>query len=211
MKRRETLIAAGVGALAVLLMLVGLIRPKASAVTAKQKEVEQAVGQQRTLELRLQQLQAAAKDAPKDRKKLAALRSKVPPTADLPGLIRLLNKAADQSDVSFMTIAPGQPAPSTDGQISVIPIQITVSGQFFSVDQYLYELETLSRLSSVQSVNVTGGTDQTSSTLSANITANFFTTDLSAGPGSNPAPGGSVGSQPATPTPTPTSTPPLGG
>ena len=195
MNKKPALIAALIGAVLSVVLVVGLITPKAGQVRAKQKDIEAAQQQQASLQAQLEQLQAAAKDAPKDRKKLSVLKSQIPPTADLPGLIRLLNTTADRSGVDFQTIAPGQP--STSGTYSVIPVQVTVVGGFFAVDQYLYLLETLPRVAKVTSVAIAPGPNGAPQ-LSMNITADFFTTDTSAGPGSVPG-----GTQPVAPAPSP--------
>jgi Tfp pilus assembly protein PilO len=199
--KKPALIAALIGAVVSVVLVVALITPKAGQVRAKQKEIVTAQQEQASLQAELEQLQAAAKDAPKDRKRLAVLKSQIPPTADLPGLIRLLNTSADRSGVDFQTIAPGQP--SASGTFSVIPVQVTVVGGFFAVDQYLYLLETLPRVSKVISVALAPGPNGAPQ-LSMNITADFFTTDVSAGPGS--VPGGTQPVAPA-PSPVPTTTP----
>jgi Tfp pilus assembly protein PilO len=186
MNKNPALIAALVGVGLVVIMMLGLIAPKASQVKAKQKDIDEAVQKQSTLALQLSQLQAAAKDAPKDRKRLAKLESQIPPEADLPGLIRLLNNTADKSAVDFAAFAPG--SPSGSGSITVIPIQVTIKGTFFAVDQYLYLLENLQRVSKVTNLTVTPS-DQTISPpqLQIQLTANFYTTAPSAGPGAVPA------------------------
>jgi Tfp pilus assembly protein PilO len=208
MKRKETLIVGAVGVVLAILMVLVLIKPKANAVHAKQAEVVTAQAQQESLLTTLAQLKADQKDAPADRKLLAGLRAKIPPTADLPGLIRLLNKAADQANVDFLTITPGTPTTSQDGQVSIIPVQLMVTGGFFSIDQYLFQLESLPRISTVANVSLNGGTSGTQ--LQASLTVNFYTTDLSAGPGSNPAPGSTIGSS-ASPTPSANPSPSTGG
>ena len=201
MNKKPALIAALVGAVLSVVLVVALITPKAGQVRAKQKEITSAQQDQASLQAQLEQLQAAAKDAPKDRKRLSVLKSQIPPTADLPGLIRLLNTSADRAGVDFQTIAPGQP--SASGTFSVIPVQVTVVGGFFSVDQYLYLLETLPRVSKVTAVAIAPGPNGLPQ-LTVNLTANFYTTDASAGPGS--IPGGTQLVAPA-PTPAPTTTP----
>jgi len=105
--------------------------------------------------------------------------------------------------VDFASIAPA--APTASGEISVIPIQITIKGSFFALDHYLYILENLTRVSKVSDVSVTP-IDQTISPpqLQIVLTANFFTSDTSAGPGS--VPGGAVEQIPAVPTPAPSPT-----
>jgi Tfp pilus assembly protein PilO len=203
MNKKPALIAALVGVGLVFVMMLGLITPKAAQVKAKEKDITAAVQQQSLLALQLSQLQAAAKDAPKDRKRLAKLESQIPPEADLPGLIRLLNTTTDKSAVDFAALAPGSPTPL--GAITVIPIQITIKGTFFAVDQYLYLLENLQRVSSVTNLTVTP-LDQTVSPpqLQVALTANFYTTDPSAGPGAVPDTTQQVPAIAPTPTPSPT-------
>jgi Tfp pilus assembly protein PilO len=203
MNKKPALISALVGVVVVIVMLLGLITPKASQVKAKQKDITDAVQKQSLLALQLSQLQAAAKDAPKDRKRLAKLESQIPPEADLPGLIRLLNNTTDKSAVEFASLAPGSPSPS--GAVTVIPIQITIKGTFFAVDQYLYLLENLQRVSSVTNLTVTP-IDQSVSPpqLQVALTANFFTTDPSAGPGALPDAAQQAPAVAPTPAPSPT-------
>jgi len=181
--KRGPLIAAVVSAGVIILMIGVLILPKASQVRSKQREVDQAEQQESILTLQLQQLQAAAKDAPQDRKKLAGLQAAIPSTADLPGLIRLLNTAAAQTDVDFLAVSPGSPTSSADGKTSVIPTQITVVGEFFAVDQYLFQLETLPRAAKVNSVQLS---PQGWPKIQVALSVDFYTTDTSAGPGSIP-------------------------
>lgn len=181
--KRGPLIAALVSAAVIILMVAVLILPRASQVRAKQREVTASETRGSVLRLQLEQIQAYAKEAPKNRRELAKLQSAIPPTADLPGLLRLLNSAAAQAGVDFMTVAPGQPATSPDGKTSIISTQITVVGGFFAVDQYLFRLETLPRAARVNTIQVS---PQGWPKLSVSLNVEFFTTDVSAGPGSIP-------------------------
>ncbi len=202
MNRKPAIIAGLVGLVLILGMVVGLISPKASQVRKKQKEVQTAQQQEGALRTQLEQLQAAAKEAPKDRRRLAVLQRQIPATADLPGILRLLNNTADRSGVDFMTVSPSTPAAAEP--ISVIPVQITIQGGFFAVDQYLYLLEHLPRVAKVSTLTLgAGGTGLPS--LNVTLTANFFTTDTSAGPGS--VPGGQQGAASTTASPIPSPTP----
>jgi Tfp pilus assembly protein PilO len=183
--KRGPLIAALASVGVIILIVAVLILPKAGQVRSKQREVAEAKQQQSTLQLQVQQLQAAAKDAPKDRKTLAKLQAAIPPTTDLPGLIRLLNSAAGESGVDFMSVSPSQPVASPSGNLSVIGAQITVLGGFFAVDQYLFRLESLPRAAKVTSIQVGPGPDQWPQ-LQVALTVEFYTTDTNAGPGSVP-------------------------
>jgi Tfp pilus assembly protein PilO len=199
MSRRGPIVAAALGVVMVVLLGVGLILPKMGQVKDAKAAVATAQGETQTLQVQLASLEALAKQAIKIRAQLAKLNQQVPLTADLPGLIRDLNAAADKSAVDFLSVSPGTPTPSTDPQVSMIPLQVTVNGGFFSAEEFLYQLETLPRTAKISTVAITtvtstdaalGGTTstipRTAPTISLVITATFFTDDLSSGPGSTP-------------------------
>ncbi len=235
MRQRGPLVAAIAGAVIALLIVVGLILPRSKQVSDAHTKLAAAQQQQGMLQAKLAELKDTATRAGKYRRQLQLLEAGVPPTVDLPGLIRLLNDTADRSAVDFMSIAPGQPQLASAGAVpvsapaptpsstlapppaapvvaagslgvSLIPIQITVDGSYFAIDEYLYKLETLPRLSNVLTVGLQvgpGGYPQ----LELAITANFFTSDTSAGPGSVPGAQGSGTAPPAGTIPAPTSSP----
>jgi len=211
--RRGPLIAVAIGLGLVVLMVAALILPKASQVRSRQKQVLQAKQDEQTLRVQLQELKADAKQAGAEHKALAKLNREVPPTADLPGIIRLVNMVADQSNVDFMVIAPGQPAAASGSQASVIPTQITLIGHYFAIDQFLFRLEGLARASKVVSLQIGPGPQATTDPgqIQVLLSAQFYTTDMNAGPGSIPGStqgatgSGSAGATPitsASPSPT---------
>ena len=132
--RRGPIIAAAVSVLVALLALVFLLLPRISAVGKRSDDLEAAKAQQVNLESQLEQLQAAKKEAKIAQKQLNRLETKVPPTAELPSLIRLLQGAADSAAVDFMAVSPGTPTSTIPG-LSTIPTQINVLGSFFSVEE----------------------------------------------------------------------------
>ena len=111
----------------------------------------------------------------------------------------LLRAVADKADVDFVSISPGQP--TSAGSYSVVPVQLNVVGGFFAVDQYMYLLETLPRVSKVTTMSISGGPDGLPQ-LTITLTANFYTTDTSAGPGSIPG-GEQPAAAPVAPQPSP--------
>jgi len=207
--RRGPLLAAGAGALVILLTVVVLILPKASAIRNKQAQVAQAQTEETQLRVQLQQLEADAKGAKGARKHLAALEAQIPETADLPGLIRLLNTTAAQADVDFITISPGQPIADATGRLSVVPVQLSVVGGFFAVDEYFLLLEDLPRTSKVLTIDLAAGPDGLPQ-LQVSASVEFYTTDVSAGPGSVPGATAAQTTVPgqASPSPGATSAPP---
>jgi Tfp pilus assembly protein PilO len=92
--------------------------------------------------------------------------------------------------VDFFSVAPGTPTAAEAG-FSVVPAQIQVTGGYFSLDEFLYRLETLPRAVKVTSLQISpgGGEGQAApAALSMQLSVEFYTTDVSAGPGSVPGP-----------------------
>jgi len=191
--RRAPLIAGiAVGAI-VILAIVFLVLPKMGQVGDAQTELEQAQDEEIRLEVQLRALQEAQAAAPETERQIQLLEDQIPPTADLPALIRLLQSAADRAAVDFFAFTPIAPAVDASGRFSTISSSITVTGGYFSIDEFLFLLETLPRAAKGVAINVapgggagttTGGTNS----LTLVATVEFYTTDTSAGPGSEPGP-----------------------
>jgi Tfp pilus assembly protein PilO len=192
---RRTPIVAGVAvALIAVLAFMFLVRPKMSQVSEAQVELEAAQDQEIVLEAQLRTLQDAQASAPETERQIALIEDQVPPTADLPALIRLLQSAADRAAVDFFSFTPATPVSDATGQFSTISSSITVTGGYFSIDEFLFLIETLPRAAKGVSISVApGGGDgvvTSSQTLTLLATVEFYTTDISAGPGSIPGPTG---------------------
>jgi Tfp pilus assembly protein PilO len=189
--RRAPIIAGAVSAVLVVLAVVFMVLPKMSAVSEKKEEVVQAQAEEEQLLVQLRALQDAQAQAPQTRRQISAVENKVPPVADLPGLIRLLRDAADRATVDLFQFSPNAPVLDPTGQFSTISTAVNVTGSYFSVDAFLFRLETLTRAAKVTNVSISpqgAGEGLASDTLSMQLTVEFYTSDLSAGPGSEPEP-----------------------
>ena len=187
-------IIAGAIVLVALLVVFLMVLPKMSEVGETEDQLRQAQDQEINLAAQLNALEDAQAAAPETELEIAAIDAQVPQTADLPRLFRQLQGAADRAAVDFFSFTPGTPVPNLSGSYSTIASQITVSGGYFAIDQFLFLLETLQRAAKVTTLAVTpsaGGEETTTtstSTLQLQITVDFYTTDSSAGPGSIPGP-----------------------
>jgi len=197
-RRRGPVIAAAVAVVVAVLLVLLLVMPKMSQVKDTKDQLVTAQMQEDSLNAELKSLQEAQANAPQTKEQIQKLASEVPPTVDLPGLIGLLQEVRDRSAVDFFAFSPGSPTADVSGQFSVLPTTITVTGRYFSLEEFLFRLETLSRAAKVTAVSITpAGTTETTGTalsLTMNLTVEFYTTDTSAGPGSIPGPttGGAV-------------------
>ena len=194
MNRRAPIIAGIIAAAVALLAVFLLVLPKMGEVTTAEEELQTAEDQEVALAAQLNALQDAQAAAPETEQEIAAIDAQIPPTADLPSLFRLLQGAADRSVVDFFSFTPGTPAPNAAGTYSSIASQVTVSGGYFAIDEFLFLLETLPRAAKVTTLAVTpsgaasGEITTSTGTLQLLVTVEFYTTDLSAGPGSIPGP-----------------------
>lgn len=186
MNRRAPIVVIAASVAMALLLVVFLALPKRSQVSERELELQSEQDREQSLRIELAQLEEARDRAEQVQRELNRLKTEVPPTADLPSLIRLLENTADQSAVSFMSVTPGAPSAAAAGGYSIIPTQINVVGGFFSVDEFLFRLETLPRALKVMQIAV--GVGEGGDELSLTMTAEVYTTDTSAGPGSIPGP-----------------------
>jgi Tfp pilus assembly protein PilO len=210
---KTPLVVGVVGAVLVLAIVVALILPKASQVRTTNAKLAKANAAELGLEVRLEALKGAQKEAPANRRRLAKLQNEVPETVHLPAVIRLLNATAEQSAVDFISVSPSTPSLSLVGNVSTLSTQIQVNGSYFAVDEFLFRLESLIRVAKVTQISL-APQGENPGTLQASLTAEFYTTDLSSGPGSDPGhtATSTLGAVVSTgPSPSPTPSPTQGG
>ena len=187
-------IVAGAVLVVALVAVFLLVLPTMSEVGETEDRLQQTQDQEINLAAQLKALDDARAAAPETELEIAAIDALVPPTAGLPSLFRLLQGAADRAAVDFFSFTPGTPVPNPTGSYSTIESQITVSGGYFAIDEFLFLLETSKRAAKVTALAMTpsAGGDGTTTTLTSSlqiqITVEFYTTDSSAGPGSIPGP-----------------------
>lgn len=183
--RRAPIIAGAAAAILSLLLILFLVLPKLSEVTEAQRELEEAQARQDTLQSQLTALKEAREEAPQNEAEIREVDRQVPPTADLPGLILLLRNAATSSGVQVVSLTPATPTAAEAGGFSSILVSASGEGSYFSVVDYLYSIETLPRAATVESIDLSP-IEGAGLTFAATIT--LYTSDVSAGPGSEPGP-----------------------
>lgn len=194
-RRAPILVAVGFAVLVVLAVLF-FVMPKFSEISSAQEDITAAQQQEGSLRAQLAVLQEAQAQAPATKREIQKVENQVPPTADLPALIRLLREAADRAAVDLFQFSPSSPTVSASGDFSVISTSVNVTGSYFSLDDFLFRLESLPRAAKVTNVTISPGggsttetgTTTTSTSLTLQLTVEFYTSDLSAGPGSVPGP-----------------------
>jgi Tfp pilus assembly protein PilO len=197
----------GVASIAVILLVVFLlVLPKMNQVSEANEQLTAAQAEQGTLESQLAALEQAQAEAPEARAAIQEVERQIPPTADEAGLLLLIKNAAARSGVTLATLTPGSPTLDATSGLSAIPLAISASGTYFQLTEFLYSIETLPRAAKVLTASLApgGGDTEETSTISNLLTLEasvvLYTSDQSAGPGSEPGPteGGTAGATGAT-------------
>ena len=143
--RRAPIIAAvGVVIVAILFFLI-LVLPKMHSVSDAQAQLDQAHQQQTTLEVRKAALEQAKLDAPKNQHVINNVHKRIPPIADEPGLIQLLNGAAVSAGIELVSLTPSNPVFDATTGLSTITVAVSATGSYFDITQFMFNIETLPR------------------------------------------------------------------
>lgn len=189
--RRTPVIAGVVMAVLVVLTFLFVVSPKRAQVSEAEATLDAARVQEITLRSELAGLNQARVQAPANRKLIRQVEQQLPPTADPQGFILLLKNAADKAGDDLTQQSIGAPTAGANG-VTTIPITVSLTGTYFSLDEYLFQLETLPRAAKVISVSMastaTSGATTSSGLLTMQVAMELYTTDISAGPGSEPGP-----------------------
>jgi Tfp pilus assembly protein PilO len=187
----------GIGAALVAVLLVfAFLLPKMGQVSTAQQDLDEAKTETQTLEARKGALENLKADAPKNKRIIQDVHNRIPPTADEPGLIQLLNKAALSSGLDLTTLAPSPPTFDETTGLSTIVVSMSSTGTYNEVTEFAYRIETLPRAAKITSIDlVPAGTTDALGNQLLSLTAqiNAYTSDTSAGPGSSPGPTSSGG------------------
>jgi Tfp pilus assembly protein PilO len=195
--RRAPLFAAlAVAGLAIVMILL-LVLPKMGQVSTAQDQLDETRREGQTLESQLAALEDAKAAAPQARKTIAEVHRRIPPVADEPGLILLLQHAAMDAGIDLVSLSPGNPTLDVATNLSTIDVSVSATGTYFDITEFMYQIETLPRAAIVLSMNLAPGEGSGTSgvpLLTLTATVQTYTSDTSAGPGSEPGPtsGGST-------------------
>lgn len=188
--RRNPILVGVVAALALVAIAVIIVLPQGGKVTRAEEDLVVAEGELAGLQDEVAALEAFAASGAGPAS-LAAIQAQLPTGSDLPELFETLREAARVAEVELAGISPGFPVVAASGSASIIPLGITVEGSYFALASFLFQLEHLDRLARVNGVSITPQSD--GGRLTMVVTAEVYTTDTNAGPGTDPAPGEDLG------------------
>ena len=182
--------AAGAVVIAILLVVL-LVLPKLGQVSAAKEDLAAAKSQQQTLETQKGALEDTQAQAPENRATIDEVQKKIPPTADEPGLLLLINNAALDSGLDLTTLSPSPPVFDPATGLSTIVLSMSALGTYNEATEFSYQIESLPRAAKITSMSLApaGATDSLGNqVLTLSVQINAYTSDTSAGPGSAPGP-----------------------
>ena len=122
------------GVAAVLILAAGwflLVAPTKSSVDDIAAQTESVQSANAMTQAKINQLKEQSKELPAQQQQIAAIRNRIPETAELPTLIRTVSDQAKSAGVVLQSLTPSEPSP--DGSLSTIPVELKVSGEFANV------------------------------------------------------------------------------
>jgi hypothetical protein len=133
-------------AIAIVAPLLVLLIGWMMVVKPQKSQAAQIVGQIATVQQQIETLQVANRQASKPEPIRSAdifrLATAMPDTADMPGIILQLSQVAQESGIQFTSITPSPiPAPGTGYQ--TMKIDLSFSGNFYGLSDFLYRLRNL--------------------------------------------------------------------
>jgi Tfp pilus assembly protein PilO len=161
-KRNQILIGVAALLAIVLVWYFVLYAPLGDDLESAQAQKTEEQKKTDSLQADLTRLQSQQKNGTQQQALLRKLDAAVPEQPDLAEFIIQANEIADESGISFLSIAPTPPAAGTGGA-SVINLTISIQGSFFQLQDYLRLLEKLERLVIVDSVTISSSGGSSSS------------------------------------------------
>jgi Tfp pilus assembly protein PilO len=174
--RNRTMLLIIAGTLVVLLIwFVAYFSPSGKKLDSVNAQTQSAQTEQSELNAQLTRLRTYANQAGALIQLSDRLTAALPTTIDIYDYITALSNAAGSTGVNIQSISPSAPA-SAPGKVTVIPVEVTVQGDYDQMLAFMKALYALPRLTVIQSVQLSGGGANTNrgTQLSASFDLDIF-------------------------------------
>ncbi len=190
--QRAPLFAIIGGVVLAVLLVVFLVLPEMGKVSKAKEDLATSQAKEQTLTVQRNALEDTKANEAENRKIIEQVHHQIPPTADEAGLFQQINGAALDSGLDLVGITPSPPTFDENTGLSTIVLQVSAVGTYSDVTAFSYRIETLPRAAKITALSLSPGATPTttgaSPLLTMTATVEAYTSDTSAGPGSEPGP-----------------------
>jgi Tfp pilus assembly protein PilO len=173
------------------LLVVFLVLPEMGKVSKAKEDLAASQAEEQTLTVQRNALEDTKANEAENKRIIEQAQNKIPPTADEAGLLQQINGAALDSGLDLSTVSPSTPTFDANTGLSTIVLQVSAVGTYSAVTAFSYRIETLPRAAKITALSLAPGATTTtgvSPLLTMTATVEAYTSDTSAGPGSEPGP-----------------------
>jgi type IV pilus assembly protein PilO len=155
LRNRTMMLILGGAALVLLIWYVGYFSPAGKHLAAINTQTQGAQTEQAQLNEQLAKLKTYSHETGKLMQLSDRLAAALPPTTDIYNYITALSNAGASAGVSIQSVSPN--IPSVASGVSVIPVDLTVKGNYDQTLAFIKALYNLPRLTFITSVEISGG------------------------------------------------------
>jgi Tfp pilus assembly protein PilO len=155
LRNRTMMLVIGGSLLVLLIWFVGYFSPSAKQLAAIKTQTQTATTEQAQLNAQLARLRAYSNETGELALLSDRLGAALPPTTDIYDYITALSNAGGAAGVKIQSIDPG--TPTVGGQVSVISVSISTTGNYDQTLAFIKDLYALPRLTVITSVQIDGG------------------------------------------------------
>jgi Tfp pilus assembly protein PilO len=137
--REVYIIAAVVAVVLIVAWYFLLLSPTLSKISDTNTQITSAQTALDTAKMNVARLETYKKTAPQSREEIVRLGKMLPTSEGIPSLIIELTKTASASGVDLLSITRG--SSQTGSPFGIQTVQLSVSGRFFDVEDFLYRME----------------------------------------------------------------------
>jgi len=156
-QREQIMLIFVVAFLIVALFGIFVVMPKMNQISDLRNQQESENQKLESAKVTLDRLKALKKDSPRIEAEIAKLRVKMPENPELPSLLIEINNISIKAGIDFITISPGNL--SEQEGYEEIPLQITITGRFFDLIDFLYRIRAHEREIKVTGLSISAGPD----------------------------------------------------
>jgi type IV pilus assembly protein PilO len=175
--RRALLIAVPLVVLGTAAWFFLMFSPTSARIAQAELDLETAMQEETTLRAQVAKLQKIQDNELAYLDAVGQIEASVPPTPQLDVLINDLTALAEKNGLVWNSFAPGVPVEVEGQPYMSIPVTVSVDGQYFEILGYLFDINDLARLITIDTITISSTQDEDNFTvLSVSISGQAYTT-----------------------------------